>query len=136
MQRGPSNLEQRAFGRRESRIHAFVRIPGRSPEPCIVRNFSEGGALLVFNGAFALPSRFRLTVEAKGVDVMCEVRRRNGTEFGVQFIDEQTDIESRLLEEAEAVPSELDATPPPNLLGSGGLVTVIPGHEYRRHIIV
>jgi hypothetical protein len=136
MQRGPSNLEQRAFGRRESRIHAFVRVTGRSPEPCIVRNFSEGGALLVFNGAFALPSRFRLSVEAKGVDVMCEVRRKNGMEFGVRFIDEQADIEARLLEEAEAAPSQPEVSPSPNLLGSGGLVPVVPGHEFRQHIIV
>jgi hypothetical protein len=128
--------EQRAFGRRESRIHAFVRVASRTPEPCIVRNFSEGGALLVFDGPFALPDRFRLTVDAKGLDVMCEVRRRNGSEFGVQFVQEQADIESRLAEEIAGEMAEpVEAPAPPMLLGAIGLVTVVPGHEVRRLLI-
>lgn len=136
MQRGASLTEQRAFGRRESRIHAFVRVAGRSPEPCIVRNFSEGGALLQFDAPFVLPDRFRLTIDTKGVDVMCEVRRRNGLEFGVKFFDEQTDIEARLLGETAVLPPEEPAAPlppPPTLLG--GLVTVVPGHALRRHLV-
>lgn len=138
MQRGALQHEQRAFGRRESRIHAFVRVASRTPEPCVVRNFSEGGALLVFNAPFSPPDRFRLTVDAKGLDVMCEVRRRNGPEFGVQFVQEQTDIVTRLHDEIPAEvpePAEPEPGPPPPLLGSGGLVTVVPGHEIRAHFI-
>ena len=101
-----------------------------------MRNFSEGGALLVFNGPFALPDRFRLTVDAKGLDVMCEVRRRNGSEFGVQFVQEQADIESRLAEELAAEATEpVESPPPPVLLSAIGLVTVVPGHEMRRLLI-
>jgi len=137
MQRGASPHEQRAFGRRESRIHAFVRIPSRTPEPCIVRNFSEGGALLVFSAPFALPDRFRLTVDAKGLDVMCEVRRRNGLEFGIKFVQEQADIETRLQDEIlpEAPKPVQPMVPPAILLGTGGLVTVVPGSEFRRNMI-
>jgi len=143
MQRGASPQEQRAFGRRESRIHAFVRVPSRTPEPCIVRNFSEGGALLVFSAPCPLPDRFRLTVDVKGLDVMCEVRRRGELEFGVQFVQEQADIAERLGDEIIASPpafdpSEVDADdlPPPLLLSSGGIVTVVPGYEVRDHIIL
>ncbi|MGE0766887.1 MAG: PilZ domain-containing protein [Hyphomicrobiaceae bacterium] len=135
MHRGLSQHEQRAFGRRESRIHAFVRVAGRSPEPCILRNFSEGGALVAFDAPIALPERFRLTVDAKGVDLVCEVRRRNGLEFGVKFIDEQADIETRLMDDAIEDPEEAEAVPPPILLGSEGLVMVVPGHELRRSLI-
>lgn len=138
MQRGASHHEQRAFGRRESRIHAFVRVPSRTPEPCIVRNFSEGGALLVFSAPFALPDRFRLTVDAKGLDVMCEVRRRNGQEFGVQFVQEQADIGTRLVDEilmGAPEPGE-PLAPAPTLRGGAGLVLVVPGHEARRHMVI
>jgi hypothetical protein len=136
MTRGTPQPEQRAFGRRESRIHAFVRVPGRPPEPCVVRNFSEGGALLAFPPAFEPPARFRLTVEAKGVDVMCEVRRRNGEECGVAFVDEASDVSLRLVEGALAGPSATTDQPPPSLLGAGGLVLVVPGHELRSHLIM
>lgn len=140
MQRGASQHDQRAFGRRQSRIHAFVRISSRSPEPCVVKNFSEGGALLSFASSIVLPDRFRLEIESKGLDVMCEVRRRNGLEFGVQFVQEQADIATRLEDEVlvqpEVAPEPELASSAPRLLGQGGLVTVVPGHEVRDQLFV
>lgn len=78
--------EQRAFGRRESRIHAFVHISGRPPEPCIVRNYSDGGALLEIQGRLDIPAAFRLVIESKAVDALCEVRHVNDRLVGVQFV--------------------------------------------------
>jgi PilZ domain len=79
-------MEKRQFGRRESAIHAVVLVGGRAPAHCIVRNFSERGALLEFNAPFAPPFRFRLVVDAKAVDVLCEVRHQTRHGVGVFFV--------------------------------------------------
>jgi len=136
MTRGNAPAEQRAFGRRESRIHAFVKVPGRRPEPCIVRNISEGGALLAFPAPFDPPARFRLTIDAKGIDVNCEVRRRNGLEFGVEFVDRRTEFDDKLLKAIIAPPPEPTTDTIPNLLGTGGIVLVVPAHVIRTNIVL
>ena len=41
-------VERRAFGRRATHEHAIVRIPGRPALRCVIRNISDGGALLDF----------------------------------------------------------------------------------------
>ncbi|MEZ5816581.1 MAG: PilZ domain-containing protein [Hyphomicrobiaceae bacterium] len=135
MPRATTQPEQRAFGRRESRIHAYVRVPGRSPEHCIVRNFSEGGALIEFDVPFEPPQRFRLSIEAKGVDVMCEVRRREGLSFGVEFVADNEDVGAKLLDVSPAVESDPVPVPPRNMLGAGGIVVVVPARELRRSLL-
>jgi len=141
MPRANTPSDRRAFGRRESRIHAFAKIPGRSAEPCVVRNVSDSGALLAFASAFEPPARFRLTVEAKGIDVLCEVRRRDGAEYGVAFVDGDTVGHGFLdqpLGERPVVtaPEEAAPPPPPNVLGREGIVTVVTGAEMRRQMVV
>lgn len=142
MPRANMPSDRRAFGRRESRIHAFARIPGRSAEPCVVRNVSDSGALLAFASAFEPPARFRLTVEAKGIDVLCEVRRRDGSEYGVAFVDGETNGYSFLdqphAETSARLPAveQPEAPPVPNVLGREGIVTVVTGAEMRRHLVV
>jgi len=81
-----SMIEKRQFGRRESAIHAVAMFGGRTAH-CIVRNFSEGGALLEFNDSVTPPFRFRLIIEAKNVDVECEVRHQGKHGVGVSFGD-------------------------------------------------
>ncbi len=140
MPRGNTSSDRRAFGRRESRIHAFAKVPGRGAEPCIVRNFSDSGALLAFDASFEPPARFRLAVEAKGLDVLCEVRRRDGHEYGVSFVSDDA-AGQMLLETTADVPDDLtvaDDTPPPrpNALGRDGIVTVVTGAEVRRYLTV
>jgi hypothetical protein len=142
MPRANMPSDRRAFGRRESRIHAFAKISGRGAEPCVVRNVSDSGALLAFASSFVPPARFRLTVEAKGIDVLCEVRRRDGNEYGVAFVEgdalgssfldqPHVDTAARLppVEEAEELPA-------PNVLGREGIVTVVTGAEMRRQWVV
>jgi hypothetical protein len=58
----------------------------RTPIPCVIRNISEGGALLTLDEPVPLPRRIYLTL-SKGAQVLeCEVRWRNSNRmFGVRF---------------------------------------------------
>ena len=78
--------EKRQFGRRESAIHAVVMVGGKPPAHCIVCNYSERGALLEFKEPFVPSYRFRLLIETKGVDVLCEVRHQGRAGVGVLFV--------------------------------------------------
>lgn len=139
MNRGSSQSERRGFGRRESQIHAFVRVPGRTAEPCIVLNYSDRGALLAFSSQIVLPEKFRLCVEAKAIDVHCEVRRRNGRQLGVQFLDDG-EAGSRFDDEpASNVPAQPAEEPRhpvarPQAPSGDVLVTVVTGDEMRRQL--
>lgn len=83
----PRQAERRQFGRRQSCIHAYALIAGRAPAYCIVRNFSEKGALLEFNEPLVPPFTLRLVIESKNVDVACEVRHQGHYGVGVRFVE-------------------------------------------------
>lgn len=89
-------------------MHAIAKFPGKPPEPCVVHNYSDGGALIQFPLDFDPPSPFRLVIEAKGLDTLCEVRRREGDRIGVRFVDEGAG--ERLIEQVEAL-GAFDAEP-------------------------
>lgn len=80
------HAEKRQFGRRETHLRGWVRVAGRPPISCIVRDLSQGGALLEFMDDTWLPFGFRLTTECKQVDRYCEPRHKQGTRIGVQFV--------------------------------------------------
>ena len=42
----PRGAERRQFGRRQTYVHARIHARGRPSVPCIMRDISEGGALL------------------------------------------------------------------------------------------
>lgn len=143
MQRSTFPPERRGFGRRESRIHAIARLPGRGAEPCTVQNFSDSGALLAFAADVEPPARFRLTIEAKGIDVMCEVRRRDGACVGVSFAGEE-EVGLQLLDDHPAVGAALlisgpqgdqEAAATSRLLLDGPPVSVVRGDEVRRRLL-
>ena len=77
--------DRRAFGRLESNIEA-VAVAGRETVRCIVRNFSEHGALLELDGPFPAAATFKLRIDAKQVEALCEARHRSGSQLGVRFI--------------------------------------------------
>jgi hypothetical protein len=78
--------ERRAFGRRRTHLHGFVHTSGRPAVPCIVRNISEGGALLEFDSdPFWLPSYFTLTIDSDKFAARCEIRRKTPHGAGVMF---------------------------------------------------
>jgi PilZ domain len=57
--------------------------------PCMVRNISEGGAMLEFETAFLLPQEFNLYIDLEDYEVTCERRWEKGLRCGVQFIGEK-----------------------------------------------
>lgn len=83
--------EKRQFGRRQTYIHAWVRVSGRPAISCIVRDLSQGGALLEFDEDVWLPYSFRVTSVDKQIDRVCEVRHETANRVGVEFVaHEQT----------------------------------------------
>jgi len=78
--------ERRQFGRRTTCIHGWVAIEGRQKLPCLVRNVSEGGALLEFEVPKNMPFMFRLVIDSKGFDAHCEMRHHGPGWMGVQFV--------------------------------------------------
>jgi hypothetical protein len=80
-----AGAERRQFGRRQTCVHATIALRGRPPVLCVMRDVSEQGALLEVSHPEWLPSRFRLIVEAFGMESDCEVVRRTDKAVGVRF---------------------------------------------------
>lgn len=79
-------VERRQFGRRETRLHGWIMIEGRPRMAVVVRNVSEGGALLECQVPRSLPFHFSLVIECKGFQALCEVRHKTEQQMGVQFV--------------------------------------------------
>ena len=77
--------DRRQFGRRQTCVHATIAPRGRPVILCVMRDVSEDGALLEVSHPQWLPSRFRLIVEAMGIESDCEVVRRTEAAVGVRF---------------------------------------------------
>ena len=78
-------MERRQFGRRQTCLHATIVPRGRQVIVCTMRDVSEEGALLEVAQPEWLPNRFRLIVEALGIENECEVVRRTEATVGVRF---------------------------------------------------
>lgn len=79
-------VERRQSRRRPTFLHCWIRLPGRAPVTCIVRNMSEGGALLEVPENTWLPSRFRLEIAAESFASDCEIRHQRDNSVGVCFL--------------------------------------------------
>jgi hypothetical protein len=67
---------------------AFVHADGlRAPVGCVIRNISEGGALVTLSRPVQLPKRIFLALRKGAADALeCEVRWRSSNRlFGVRF---------------------------------------------------
>nr|WP_248310840.1 PilZ domain-containing protein [Bosea vaviloviae] len=62
----------------------------RATLDCVVRNISEGGALIVVTETVLLPADFELEIAQRQRSYHAHVRWRTGTKLGVSF--EPTDI--------------------------------------------
>lgn len=102
-------IERRQFGRRETFIHGMLLVPGRPAVACVVRNVSERGALLEVELKWTLPYRVRLVVEAKRLDIYCEVRHHGAHGIGVEFIGESP---VNLLDDSPSVEKSGPVAPP------------------------
>ena len=111
-----SYADRRAFGRRPTNQHAVAHVTGRAPLRCVVRDISEGGALLDFGEPVSLPHRLRLVWDGSGEHAECEVRHVQGGNAGVQFICSNG---PRIARESIAVSAQTNAAvlaPPAPLL--------------------
>ena len=81
-----SQVERRQFGRRTTCLHGWVVIEGRPRINCLVRNVSEGGALLECHAPKMIPFRFGLIIECKGFEAICEARHHTPEWMGVRFV--------------------------------------------------
>ncbi len=79
-------VERREFGRRKTCLHGWLAVEGRPKIACLVRNVSEGGALLECEVPKVLPFRFNLIVDCKGFQASCEARHKTETWVGVRFV--------------------------------------------------
>lgn len=86
MRAAPAFVERREFGRRNTCLHGWLAIEGRPKIACLVRNVSEGGALLECEVPKALPYRFHLIIDCKGFQAWCETRHQTDTWVGVRFV--------------------------------------------------
>ncbi|MCV0426327.1 MAG: PilZ domain-containing protein [Roseibium sp.] len=60
--------------------------------PCLVRNISQGGAMLEFEQAYMLPKHFELYIDLEDYEVTCERRWEEGLRCGVEFVGEKRRI--------------------------------------------
>lgn len=81
------HVERRQFGRRHSHDRGWIKLPGRPSLPCVIRNISNGGAMLVFDRVELLPFAFLLTIEGDAGTYGCEIRHHFGDRAGVAFVD-------------------------------------------------
>ncbi len=78
--------ERRQFGLLQTTHHAWIRVAGRPPVPCIVRDLSVAGAGVELTEDCALPNHFTLAIDAVGFTGTCSVRHRDGTKLGIEFV--------------------------------------------------
>ena len=92
----PAGIERRSFGRRQTNDHAIVRVPGRPAIRCVIKNVSEGGALLEFDAPVSwLPFSFQLAWETGARREDCEIKHHNGNRVGVAFAIRKAEETSR-----------------------------------------
>ena len=81
-----SFADRRQFGRRTTSLHGWVVIEGRPRIACLVRNVSEGGALLECQMPKIIPFQFGLVIDCKGFEATCEARHHTEQWMGVRFV--------------------------------------------------
>ncbi len=81
--------ERRKHPRHKGFWRAIVFLPGLTPLHCIIRDISEGGALLEFAVAPRFPNKFRLYIEAHNCEYYCEVRHMSDYGVGVYFLEKR-----------------------------------------------
>ncbi len=83
-----SASERRRFGRRSCRVHGWAHPNRHTRAPCIMTDYSLGGATLTLPEGTVLPSRFRLTFDGLQNPIDCELRHdgENAGFVGVEFV--------------------------------------------------
>jgi hypothetical protein len=84
-------LERRQFGRRNSQIRWWLKVPGRRPVACVVANISRSGAFLELPPPNWLPFRFGLVIEPDTEELVCEIRHVREAGIGIKFCTVQSE---------------------------------------------
>lgn len=109
---GENELTERPRRARVFKKGKLVFQGGLRSVPCVVRNVSEGGALLQFEQAFMLPKEFELRIDLEDYEVTCERRWEDGLKCGVEFVGEKRPVHAQrsqvLKTSEEALKSEID----------------------------
>lgn len=82
-----ARLERRQFGRRQTQIQGWVRVPGRARVPCLIKNLSVLGAFLEMESTDWLPFRFGLQVGSSRIEQTCEIKHTAANGVGVVFLE-------------------------------------------------
>lgn len=80
-----NGADRRAFGRRDTHLAATVRTANHTYYDCVIRDISEGGALLEFPAPVQVSGRLWMSFKGSGQDIIGEVRHVQGNRAGVQF---------------------------------------------------
>ena len=80
-----NGADRRAFGRRDTHMAATVRTANHTYYDCVIRDISEGGALLEFTAPVQVSGRLWMSCKGLGQDIIGEVRHVQGNRAGVQF---------------------------------------------------
>jgi methyl-accepting chemotaxis protein len=81
-----ASQDRREFGRRATSINAWIRVAGRPPVSCRVKNISEGGARIELPQDSVVPRRFFPRLDGGRMEMLCEVRHRRPLSVGVEFV--------------------------------------------------
>ena len=79
--------DRRQHRRRQTFMPGTVTVAGRPPIRCVIRNISDGGALLVLEKPQSLPYGFLLEIDGQDDIYGCEIRHHYGLKVGVEFVD-------------------------------------------------
>lgn len=81
--------------------------------PCVVRNISDGGAMLEFEQPYILPKDFELYIDLEDYEVSCERRWETGLKCGVMFTSDRRHVPQKryqtLSPSDAALPNGFDA---------------------------
>ncbi|MCB1514568.1 MAG: PilZ domain-containing protein [Hyphomicrobiaceae bacterium] len=91
-----SRRERRQFSRKVTCLHASIRVPGRPPLVCLVRDLSVQGAYLELPVPNWLPETFQLRIDVARFAADCELRHARANGCGVLFADELPLFDARL----------------------------------------
>lgn len=119
-----SMRERRQFGRRWSHVHGWIAIEGRPRIPCVIRNFSETGALIDLDDPSRVLNRFRLTIDAIDFAVECEVRHHGRNSVGVRFLADRADDAPQIIHTIDELMARAMATDSPRIETPSAAVSV------------
>lgn len=80
--------ERRKFGRKACRVPATVKTARNETIPCVLLDFSEGGARLEFVAPVKLNGQFDLVISQLALAVPCQLRHAFGRTVGIEFIEQ------------------------------------------------